>query len=296
MPAVSAPQQHLFGMALAYKRGDLHGASPEVRRVAGGMSERQLRDFAATRGLASGGNAGGIGHPEAYHLMPAHGIGAAHAVPVMSGSQATPWWSRSSARMEEQPMRHGFAAGGMMAASEASPWWERSEARQFDTKHPGGLIDSSLAGRTDRLPLAVPSESHILPADSVSGAGQGNSLAGARILQQAMRIGPYGVPFPPAMHAHTIPHPPSLPHSETGLAAGGRPKDVSILAAGGEMVVPHDDWVARDQQDGKLYLHRGVRSIGDGDTMKGHQRLDDMIKRVRAHVREFLLHAPPPKT
>jgi RNA polymerase sigma-70 factor (ECF subfamily) len=45
-------------MALAYKRGELPEASDEVKRLAGGMSEEKLQEFAATSGLAKGFDAG----------------------------------------------------------------------------------------------------------------------------------------------------------------------------------------------------------------------------------------------
>lgn len=46
MPAKSKKQQRLFGMALAYKRGELDDASDEVKELANSMSEKQLKDFA----------------------------------------------------------------------------------------------------------------------------------------------------------------------------------------------------------------------------------------------------------
>ena len=48
MPARSKSQQRLFGMALEAKRTG-KAASPEVRKVAGSMSAKQLKDFAATK-------------------------------------------------------------------------------------------------------------------------------------------------------------------------------------------------------------------------------------------------------
>ncbi len=48
MPAVSAKQRRLMGAALAAKRGG-KAASPKVAKVAKGMSEKQLRDFAKRR-------------------------------------------------------------------------------------------------------------------------------------------------------------------------------------------------------------------------------------------------------
>jgi len=49
MPSRSKAQQHLFGMALAHKRGELPDASPAVKRLAESLSEKQIHDFAATK-------------------------------------------------------------------------------------------------------------------------------------------------------------------------------------------------------------------------------------------------------
>lgn len=169
--------------------------------------------------------------------------------------------------------RNKHAEGGGIGGGEAGGIGRAIQ----DVVHTGGLIDSSIAGRTDRLPLSVPQESHILPADVVSGMGQGNTMAGSRILIQALRLGP-------------------TDRGRVGFAEGGGVGHIGILAAGGEVVIPHDDWPAEDDVDGQVYLHRGVRSIGDGDTKLGHERLDKMIANVRKHTAHFITHAPPPKT
>lgn len=48
MPATSKAQQKLMGMALAYKRGELKDASDKVKKIAKGMTEKELEDFAST--------------------------------------------------------------------------------------------------------------------------------------------------------------------------------------------------------------------------------------------------------
>jgi hypothetical protein len=165
-----------------------------------------------------------------------------------------------------------------------------------------GLIPGSGAGRTDRIPMSIPSESHIMTADTISGLGQGSTPAGARILTQALRVGPYGVPYPRAIHGKGPPKPPPINHELFHMAQGGhavtvgdKPHRVSVLVASGEFAIPEDDWVAKDDVDGKLYLHKGVRSIGDGDTKQGHKRLDDIMRRVREFNIDWLKHAPKPK-
>lgn len=44
-----------------------------------------------------------------------------------------------------------------------------------------GPIHSSVAGRTDHLPINVPSGAYVIPADIVSAFGEGNTLAGFQI-------------------------------------------------------------------------------------------------------------------
>lgn len=46
MPATSEAQRRLMAMALRHKRGELSKPSVAVKKVAKGMSEGQLRDFA----------------------------------------------------------------------------------------------------------------------------------------------------------------------------------------------------------------------------------------------------------
>ena len=47
MPAKSEKQRRLMGAALAYKRGENDHASDEVKKVANGMTEAELEDFAS---------------------------------------------------------------------------------------------------------------------------------------------------------------------------------------------------------------------------------------------------------
>src|SRR5262245_16386255 len=56
------------------------------------------------------------------------------------------------------------------------------------------LVQSATPGRTDRIPVRARSGSFVLPADVVSGLGQGNTMAGAKMWGQAIShaSGPYG--------------------------------------------------------------------------------------------------------
>lgn len=65
---------------------------------------------------------------------------------------------------------------------------EKSTAPKFLS----GPIHSSVAGRTDHLPVTVSSGSYILPADSVSHIGESNTLAGFKVLRRMFGGEPYG--------------------------------------------------------------------------------------------------------
>lgn len=64
----------------------------------------------------------------------------------------------------------------------------------------GGGIGSGLihhphaaaGGRTDTLPYTVPSNSFVIPADVVSGLGEGDTYSGARVIAQMLNGSPFG--------------------------------------------------------------------------------------------------------
>jgi 8-oxo-dGTP pyrophosphatase MutT (NUDIX family) len=55
-----------------------------------------------------------------------------------------------------------------------------------------GPIHAAVAGRTDHLPMTVQSGSYVLPSDIVSAGGEGNTLAGFRVLRRTFGGEPYG--------------------------------------------------------------------------------------------------------
>lgn len=257
-------------------------------------------------GLAFGGSMshgdplGGLAKPHAVSL----GKIAPLAPPKAAMTNIPhPWFERQEARS----MGKGFAEGGHVGLASGGGVYP-------DMPFDGGLIGGSGGGRTDRLPLSVPNDSHVVTADVMSGMGQGHTAFGGRLLTQALRIGPYGVPVPTEIHGHGAPHAPAAPSQHAlGESHGGRAQDhggrVGILAASGEFVIPAEDWVAKDDIDGEHYLHRGVRSLGRDECAKngksnpsdeqimraGHDVVDRMIKNTRDFVIAWLKRAPKPK-
>jgi hypothetical protein len=146
-----------------------------------------------------------------------------------------------------------------------------------------GAIHSSVAGRTDHLPIHVPSGAYVVPADIVSGMGEGNTIAGfkhmRRIFGDMPRAagpnayghagGPYGKAGSPYDHTG----------GPYGMAAGGEASGVPIVAAGGE-------WVLHPDQ---------VRAAGGGDLDTGHKVLDKWVLRMRKELIKTLRGLAPPK-
>lgn len=129
-------------------------------------------------------------------------------------------------------------------------------------------MHSPVAGRTDRLPIGVHPNSYVIPADVVSGLGQGNTISGGHLLDTM-----FGDMKPMKM-GHTMPKAP-----KGMMSKGGATHHVPIMAAGGEYVV-HPDIVAH---------------IGEGSHSKGHRILDTLVKNVRGHTIKTLSKLPQPK-
>lgn len=91
------------------------------------------------------------------------------------------------------PMPQHMAMGGLPPMSEVAPWYVKREANEADSMHPGGLLGGNTGGRTDVLPLSVPAGSYVVPADVVSGMGEGNTNAGANVLDKMMHTLPHGI-------------------------------------------------------------------------------------------------------
>lgn len=178
----------------------------------------------------------------------------------------------------------------------------------------GGLIHSTVPGRTDKLNVSVPADSYILPADVVSALGEGNTFAGASALDRVFSGQPYGAKGGPygahieeltrhgkgAPHGHPAqgtPEPPPGPNEgnaaptpphfwnqtrETApehMKRGGQVPMVPVVVAGGEYAVPP----------------KIVARLRGGDVDAGHAALDDFVRGVRAQLVNVSKKLPGPK-
>ena len=153
-----------------------------------------------------------------------------------------------------------------------------SPVRQIVKTHTGP-IHSSVAGRTDHLPMEVPEGAYVLPADIISALGEGNTMAGFKVVKSLFDVPDVtkGVPGVRAPGLSGSPGAPveGMPHK----ADGGSTSSVKIIAAGGEHVISPE----------------AVARIGKGNLDDGHQILDHFVKQVRAGTIKKLSRLPGPK-
>ena len=137
-----------------------------------------------------------------------------------------------------------------------------------------GMVNSAVAGRTDKLPMGIKSGGYVVPADIISAVGQGNSAAGANGFNKLLGMGPYGTPG-------SKPPKSSSPKMK-GFADGGDVEGedtVPVIVAGGEFVIPAEKIV----------------EIGGGDLDHGHAILDKMVLDIRKKNIKTLKNLPGPK-
>lgn len=183
-----------------------------------------------------------------------------------------------------------MADGGLPPMSEMAPWYTRREASAADQVHSAGLFPGSTGGRTDVLNRNVPAGAYVVPADVVSGLGEGNTMAGANILDHMMHSLPYGIQGGGGRKGGGmgIPRAPAAfkqPQINLGnmVSRGGTPKGdsghVPIIAASGEFLIHPDQ----------------VRMLGNGNIKHGHRILDAFVLHVRKKTTKTLSKLPGPK-
>jgi len=171
----------------------------------------------------------------------------------------------------------GNAAGGAIHQA-------HKVAKEKATPCHSGIINMAVGGRTDHIPMNVLEGSYVLPADIVSGLGEGNTLAGSKILDNMFHSSPYATKTPDFKATPKFPSPAPMVNQPKAQAMGGRStsaksKPVPIIAAGGEYVV-HPETVTQ---------------LGKGDMNAGHEYLDNFVKYVRAHTAKTLQNLPGPR-
>lgn len=162
-------------------------------------------------------------------------------------------------------------------------WTEHSEARSL--MH--GPILSSVPGRTDAHKGAVASGSYVVPADIVSGRGQGNTLAGMNVLQRMFKMGPYGTSPGMIRPGNTMPRTGGMMKMPRMAYAGGGKgghhvgKPVPVNLAGGELVIPPENLMA--------VVHPNLKhahAIMDKWVLKEREKLHKTLKKLPGPARD----------
>jgi hypothetical protein len=236
--------------------------------------------------------------PESYHTpVPTEGWRTAPPVAEPEGWRKAPPVAVPGPGPEQGVYAQGglvdmpgyYAAGGLSPASMRAMGSQAhySGANVKPAINPPGvhLINSSeVAGRTDRIPMRARTGSFVLPADVVSGLGQGNTNAGAKMWGQMIShsIGPMGVQN--AIRQRTLRAPAlrgfGARSSTKGFADGGEVDDLTpIVTAGGEALV-----------DPEI-----VCALGEGDPDRGKEVLINSVMTVRGHTIKHLKKLPRPE-
>lgn len=192
------------------------GAAEEL---AAGKDE-VLRRTSGPIGPASGQNLPLLGEPsDIAPVVPAKKVAASGPRNKPAGSKGSSAQSKGSS---SSPPADTSAASGELKRFLTS----KQAPTPGDTKATGGAVDgkgqggktfsgplhAASGGRTDVLPIDVAAGSYVIPSDIVSALGEGNTLAGTKVIEHM---------FPDQA--------PNLKY-----ASGGR---VPIIAAGGEIVL-----------------------------------------------------------
>jgi hypothetical protein len=254
--------------------GAVFGLEEPMRRASGGAVNIARR--IAKQGGGQLGYLGmmpGVAPGMTPGVTPMPGLQAPALSPSMGGMPLTTSAAQASATPAPQQMNMGDVSGGISDGNASGGFGDSGGAGMYrggraasvsakKTPRPHvGPIHSPVAGRTDHLPMHVPSGSYVIPADIVSASGEGNTVAGFKIMNRI--FGARG-------------------GAPKGYAEGGAVHDgelVPIIAAGGEYVI-HPAAIAK---------------IGGGDLEKGHKELDDFVKDLRAKTVKTLKSLPGPK-
>jgi hypothetical protein len=277
-----------------------------------------------TRGLPGGAFPGPIGMTG----------GAAMPGPMTPGGGGTPWfggvttgqfspgatpWFGGTPPSSFQPFT-GMKRGGKVAnrqlggAANISRTITQMPERHMIRQMTRGALLTSSPGRMDMHRTNVASGSYVIPADVVSGRGQGNTLAGAKVLHTLFGMGPYGggpsplkpgrapklgaaprpakMAAPAAMPKFAMPAgiPGLTKQTAMGIAAGGKidsnvGQPVPVNLSGGEIVVPPEALIATFKRlaPGRNYTLPQI-----------HRMMDKWVLEERKLHRKTLGNLPPP--
>lgn len=259
-------KRDIGGMLPTQTLGDVNPQMQDATQKFGKMTPEKLQEAALRVGSGAQGDAAKKMLAQ-KRMMP---------TPLATGmvQPANPLAAQQP-EMAKGGMLPGRADGGT-SPSMGMPAWTRDEARESTQ----GYLHGSTPGRADAIRTTAPSGSYVLPADVVSGLGEGNSLAGAKAVQAMLSTGPWGTPAGKIAHGSGPPRAPAALKKKAG-GGGNEGQDgspIPVMLSHGEYVVPPEI----------------VKAIGDGSAKSGWKVLDHLVLELRRRHIEKLKKLPPP--
>ena len=244
------------GKSYAHTKAKFGKADADRQAVAVAMSEA-----GKTKGRAFGGMAPMLGQASAS-MMPGG---------MMPGGMPTNGVAGAG-------MPQAMIPGAMgVAAAPPGPAGSRPFAAGGGVKMTTGPLVSAVPGRTDMHYTHVPSGSYVIPADIVSGHGEGNTIAGMHSLHKLFRMGSHE-------HVPNVGMPRTTKFAKGGQVDEHVGKPVPVKLAGGEIVVPPEN------------VHETMQRVtGKKMTLaQSHTAMDAWVLKHRAKLRKTLARLPGP--
>lgn len=247
-------------VAMSEAKGRAMGGVAPMMANPGGMMSQAMQPMMPGAGMAPPNPSMPMGINPVNQPMPQTPLNG-----VAAGLPAQPMMTPPTglnAGMPGPAGARGFAFGGGVAA----------QPKTFK-----GPIVSAVPGRTDLHKAHVPSGSFVIPADIVSGHGQGNTLAGMDHLQKLFKMGPHAA------------NPSKIPGIGEKLSKGGSAdrhvgKPVPVMLAGGEIVVPPENVLETMSRVTKKKL----------SLSQAHSAMDAWVLKHRKKLRKTLAGLPGP--
>lgn len=188
----------------------------------------------------------------------------------------------------ENKSRENMKRGGKLGVMRALKLHEPHPVQATHVPHFGGLINGNTPGRTDNQNISVKPNSYIIPADVVSGLGQGSSLAGGKALDSITGVTPNKVPGVGSNIG--LPAAAKMPGH---FSNGGDSHRVKIVVASGEYHIPAEnvEMIGKRAHDSA-----GHKNASREQHIKtGHKILDAFVKNRREKTIKEMKNLPGPK-
>lgn len=166
------------------------------------------------------------------------------------------------------------------------------------TRNHTGPIHSSVAGRTDHLPIHVPSGSYVVPADIVSGMGEGNTIAGFKHMRRMFGGEPYGAgasPYGQTGGPYGMKAGGAIKHHAAGILFKSPDDKILLLRRAGKDHVGEWGLPGGGIEDGESPQEAARREFEEEAGHKYEGKLEPCTRRVKDGVdfTTLMAHAEP---